>query len=405
MHGCLKTVRDRGIVQEFQFGMNWSAYSRFVGDVFGSPLAIEALAPFFLESTFLGIWLFGWEQLPKGIHLAAIRLVVLGSYLSAFWILIANAFMQEPVGYTIHHGRAEMTNFFALLTNPTLWVEFPHVVAAGIVTGAFFVIGISAYHLLKKKDQELFRYAMRISLITALLGSIAVIYVGDLQAKHLVQNQPMKLAAAEALWNSENPAALSLFSIPDQPHRTNTIEISVPYGLSFMAHDSLHGEVKGINQLVAQYEKLYGPGNYIPDVTVAFWTFRLMVGAGMVMALLALVGLFFLIRKRLEQQRWFLWVLVLSLAFPYLANSCGWVLTEMGRQPWLVFGLLTTADGVSPSVSPGMILFTLIVFILLYSALAVVDAALLFKYAKGDVEATEVEMSADEEDEKLSVTF
>ncbi len=298
-----------------------------------------------------------------------------------------------------------MTNFFALLTNPTLWVEFPHVVAAGIVTGAFFVIGISAYHLLKKKDQELFRYAMRISLITALLGSIAVIYVGDLQAKHLVQNQPMKLAAAEALWNSENPAALSLFSIPDQPHRTNTIEISAPYGLSFMAHDSLHGEVKGLNQLEAQYEKLYGPGNYIPDVTVAFWTFRLMVGAGMVMALLALVGLFFLMRKRLEQQRWFLWVLVLSLAFPYLANSCGWVLTEMGRQPWLVFGLLTTADGVSPSVSPGMILFTLIVFILLYSALAVVDAALLFKYAKGDVEATEVEMSADEEDEKLSVTF
>ncbi len=395
-----------GIVQEFQFGMNWSAYSRFVGDVFGSPLAIEALAAFFLESTFLGIWLFGWEQLPKGVHLAAIWLVVLGSYLSAFWILIANAFMQEPVGYTIHHGRAEMTNFFALLTNPTLWVEFPHVVAAGIVTGAFFVIGISAYHLLKKgKDLELFLRAMKIGLIVALIGSITVIYVGDLQAKHLVQSQPMKLAAAEALWNSENPAALSLFSIPDQQQHTNTIEISVPYGLSFLAHDSLHGEVRGINQLEVQYAKLYGSGNYIPDVTVAFWTFRLMVGAAMAMAVLALVGLFFLLRKRLEQQCWFLVVLVLSIAFPYLANTCGWVLTEMGRQPWLVFGVLTTADGVSPAVSPGMILFTLIVFILLYGVLAVVDAALLFHYAKRDIEATEVEVSADEEDEQLSVTF
>jgi len=394
-----------GIVQEFQFGMNWSAYSRFVGDVFGSPLAIEALAAFFLESTFLGIWLFGWEQLHKGVHLAAIWLVVLGSYLSAFWILIANAFMQEPVGYAIHNGRAEMTNFFALLANPTLWVEFPHVVAAGIVTGAFFVIGISAYHLLKKnKDQELFQHAIRISLITALLGSIAVIYVGDLQAKHLVQSQPMKTAASEALWNSEDPASLSLFSIPDEQHHRNTVDISVPYALSFLAHDSLHGEVKGINQLEAQYEKLYGPGNYIPDVTVAFWTFRLMVGAGMLMGLLALVGLFFLVRKRLEQRRWFLWVLVLSIAFPYLANTCGWVLTEMGRQPWLVFGLLTTADGVSPSVSPGMILFTLLLFILLYGVLAVVDAALLFKYARQNIETAEIKVNADE-GEELSITL
>src|SRR5215469_13062872 len=395
-----------GIVQEFQFGMNWSAYSRFVGDVFGSPLAIEALAAFFLESTFLGIWLFGWEQLPKGIHLMAIWLVVLGSYLSAFWILIANAFMQQPVGYTIHHGRAEMTNFFALLANPTLWVEFPHVVAAGIVTGAFFVIGISAYHLLKKqKDQELFRLAMKISLITALLGSVAVVFVGDLQAKHLVQSQPMKLAAAEALWNSENPASLSLFSLPDQQHHTNTLDISIPYALSFLAHSSFYGEVQGVNQLEAQYEKLYGPGNYIPNVTVAFWTFRLMVGAGLLMGLLALFGLFFMARKRLEQRRWFLRVLVLAIALPYLANTCGWVLSEMGRQPWLVFGLLTTPDGVSPSVSPGMIPFTLIGFLLLYGVLGVVDATLMFKYARRDTQTTEIKLDADEQDEALSITL
>ena len=395
-----------GIVQEFQFGMNWSAYSRFVGDVFGSPLAIEALAAFFLESTFLGIWLFGWEQLHKGVHLAAIWLVVLGSYLSAFWILIANSFMQEPVGYAIHHGRAEMTNFFALLANPTLWVEFPHVLAAGIMTGAFFVIGISAYHIIRKhKDLELFQRAMKIGLVAALLGSIAVVYVGDLQAKHLVQSQPMKLAAAEALWNSENPASLSLFSIPDQQHHTNTVDISVPYALSFLAHDSFYGEVKGINQLEAQYEKLYGPGNYIPNVTVAFWSFRLMVGAGLLMGLLALVGLFFLVRKQLEQRRWFLWVLVLSIAFPYLANTCGWVLTEMGRQPWLVFGLLTTSAGVSPSVSPGMILFTLIGFLLLYGVLGVVDATLIFKYARQNIETAAIKVNADEQDEELSITL
>ncbi len=395
-----------GLVQEFQFGMNWSAYSRFVGDVFGSPLAIEALAAFFLESTFLGIWLFGWEHLRKGVHLAAIWLVVLGSYLSAFWILIANSFMKEPVGYAIHHGRAEMTNFFALLANPTLWVEFPHVVAAGIITGSFFVIGISAYHILRKhKDLELFQRAMKIGLVAALLGSIAVVYVGDLQAKHMVQSQPMKLAAAEALWNSENPASLSLFSIPDQQHHTNTVDISVPYALSFLAHSSFYGEVQGVNQLEAQYEKLYGPGNYIPNVTVAFWTFRLMVGVGLFMGLLALVGLFFMARKRLEQRHWFLRVLVLSIAFPYLANTCGWVLSEMGRQPWLVFGLLTTPDGVSPSVSPGMILFTLIGFILLYGVLGVVDAALLFKYARQDIETAAIKVNADEQDEELSITL
>ncbi|HEX6552484.1 MAG TPA: cytochrome ubiquinol oxidase subunit I [Ktedonobacteraceae bacterium] len=393
-----------GIVQEFQFGMNWSVYSRFVGDVFGSPLAIEALAAFFLESTFLGIWLFGWEQLHKGVHLAAIWLVVLGSYLSAFWILIANSFMQEPVGYTIRNGRAEMTSFFALLANPTLWVEFPHVVAAGIVTGAFFVMGISAYHLIKKhKDLELFQRAMKIGLITAFIGSIAVIYVGDLQGKQLAQSQPMKTAAAEALWNTEDPASLSLFAFIDEQHHTNTLNVSVPYALSFLVHDSLHGQVEGINQLEKQYEKIYGSGNYIPDVTVAYWTFRLMVSAGSLMALLACAGLFFLLRKRLEQERWFLWILVVAIAFPYLANVCGWVLTEMGRQPWLVFGLLTTADGISPTVSPGLVLFTLIGFILLYGVLAVVDATLLFKYAKADSEPIDAE--AGKEDEVLNVTF
>jgi cytochrome bd ubiquinol oxidase subunit I len=273
-----------------------------------------------------------------------------------------------------------------------------------VVTGAFFVVGISAYHVIRKtSDQDFFQRSMRIGLIAALLGCITVVIMGDLQAKQLVRSQPMKTAAAEALWDSEDPAALSLMSIVDQQHRRNVFAIRVPYALSFLAYDSPSGEVKGINQLEAQYVKQYGPGDYIPSVVVTFWGFRLMVGAGLIMAFISLIGLFFLVRKRLEQRRWFLWVLVASIAFPYVANTSGWILTEMGRQPWLVFGLLKTADGVSSAVSSSMVLFSLIVFVLLYGALAVVDGALLFKYAKLGVPGAEE--NAASQDEQLIMTY
>jgi cytochrome d ubiquinol oxidase subunit I len=374
-----------GIVQEFQFGMNWSTYSRFVGDIFGAPLAIEALLAFFLESTFLGIWLFGWERLSKGVHLAAIWLVVFGSNLSALWILIANSFMQEPVGYTLRHGRAEMTNFFALLTNPNVWVQFPHVLMAGIATAAFFVLGISAYNLLRKNgNQEFFRRSAQIAIIAAVIASFLVAIVGHYQAQHMVRVQPMKMAAAEALWNNEDPASFSIFTVGDEKNRSDVFAIRIPTLLSIMAYNEPGGTVPGINNLQAQYEKQYGPGDYVPPVAITYWSFRIMVGAGVVMILLSLVALFLVLTRRFERVRWFLWLLPFAIALPYLANTSGWIMTEMGRQPWIVFGLLKTAQAVSPTVNAGSVLTTLIVFSLIYGILAVADVYLLIRYAKGE---------------------
>jgi cytochrome d ubiquinol oxidase subunit I len=376
-----------GLVQEFQFGMNWSTYSRFVGDVFGAPLAVEALFAFFMESTFLGIWIFGWERLSKGWHLAMIWLVVLGSHASAFWILVANSFMQEPVGYVIRNGHAEMTNFFALLTNPNVWVQFPHVVLAGWATGAFFILGISAYHLLKKQGNlDVFRRSAQIGVVVGLITSILVAMVGHLQAQHMVQTQPMKMAAAEALWNSENPASFSIFTIGNLSGTSEVFSIRIPYALSVLSYNRFTGEVEGINQLEAQYVKEYGPGNYIPPIPVIYWSFRLMVGAGMLMILLSLVGLYLLWRQQFERWRWFLWALVVAIALPFLGNSTGWIMTEMGRQPWIVFGLLQTSNAASPNVGVGLVLISLIVYTLLYGALAVADVYLLVKYSKLDVQ-------------------
>lgn len=377
-----------GIVQEFQFGMNWATYARFVGDVFGAPLAIEALFAFFLESTFLGIWIFGWQRLSKGWHLAMIWLVVLGSHVSAFWILVANSFMQEPVGYVVRNGRAEMTNFFALLTNPNVWVQFPHVVLAGWATGAFFVLGISAYHLLKKQgDLDFFRRSAWIGVTVGLLSSLLVAMVGHVQAQHMVESQPMKMAAAEALWNSEDPASFSIFTIGSLDGSSEVFSIRIPYALTVLAHNSFSGKVEGINQLQAQYVKQYGPGNYIPPIPFIYWSFRLMLGAGILMILLALGGLYLLWRQQFERWRWFLWVLVIAIVLPYLGNSTGWIMTEMGRQPWIVFGLLQTSNAASPNVGWGSVLTSLIVFTLLYGGLAVVDGYLLVRYAKMGAEA------------------
>ncbi len=385
-----------GIVQEFQFGMNWSTYSRFVGDIFGAPLAIEALLAFFMESTFLGIWLFGWERLSKRGHLAMIWLVVLGSHLSAFWILAANSFMQEPVGYVLRHGRAEMTNFFALLLNPNLWVQFPHVVLSGWVTGAFFLLGISAYHLVKKAGNlELFRRSLSIGLGVGMISSILVGLTGHVQAQHMVQIQPMKMAAAEALWNSEAPASFSLFTIGNLNGTSDVFSVRVPYVLSILSYNNFTGKVEGINQLQAQYVKEFGSGNYVPPVPVVYWTFRLMIGAGILMILFSLLSFFFLWRRNLERQRWFLWLLVIGISLPYIANAAGWIMTEVGRQPWVVFGLLQTNSAASPNVGIASVLISLITFTLLYGALAVVDGYLLVKYAKEDIQPEAVSVEED----------
>ncbi|MBN1135078.1 MAG: cytochrome ubiquinol oxidase subunit I [Anaerolineae bacterium] len=384
-----------GIVQEFQFGMNWSDYSRFVGDIFGAPLAIEALLAFFLESTFLGIWIFGWDKLSKGLHAATMGLVALGSNLSALWILIANSFMHEPVGYVLNNGRAEMSDFGALLTNPHLWMQFPHVFFAGITTAGFFVLGISAYRLLRKsQDQDLFLRSFRWAAVYALIGSVSVGLAGHAQGQRMFEVQPMKMAAVEGLWESADPAPYSLFSL--NPAKEDSFNIEIPAALSFLAYNRFSGEVKGINELQVQYEQQYGPDNYIPPVFMSYWAFRIMFVPGLLMIAAALGALFLIFTKRLEpilsRSRglwgWFVRLLPLAIILPYLANTGGWLLTELGRQPWIVYGLKKTADAVSPNLSPGMVLFSLIAFIVVYAALMAADIYLLVRYSRaaGDAE-------------------
>ena len=372
-----------GIVQEFQFGMNWSEYSRFVGDIFGAPLAVEALLAFFVESTFLGVWFFGWDKLPKKVHLASIWLVAIASNLSALWILIANSFMQEPVGYAIQNGRAEMKDFFALLTNPNVWVQFPHVLMAGIATAAFFVLGISAWHLLRKNHPDFFRRSFQMAVVYGVIGTVGVIVVGHNQAQHMVRSQPMKMAAAEALWNTESPASFSLFTFGNEPERRDEFAIRIPTLLSLLAYNQFTGEVKGINDLQAEYEQTYGPGDYVPPIALTYWNFRFMVGAGFLMVFLALYGLFLVIRDKFGESHRFLRLLPFAIVLPYVASATGWLMTELGRQPWIVFGLMRTENGVSPTVAGTSVLLSLVLFTAVYGLLMAADIYLLNKHAKG----------------------
>ncbi len=379
-----------GIVQEFQFGLNWSSYSRFVGDIFGAPLAVEALLAFFLESTFLGLWVFGWDRLPRGLHATTIWLVAIGSNLSAFWILVANSFMQNPVGFALRNGRAEMTDFLALLTNPNLVTQYPHVLSAGLCTGAFFMLGISAYHLWRKStDLEPFRRSFRLGAVAATIGTLLVIPLGHAQAQHLVEAQPMKMAAAEALWDSEDPAGLSLFTWGDEANRRDVFAIRVKPFLTALSYRTTQGEVKGINQLQTEFQQRYGPGDYVPSVITSYWSFRAMVGAGFLMLFVALYSLYHSLRGRANLHPRVMQAILLAIALPYLANTTGWILTEMGRQPWIVYGLMQTSQGVSPTVSAGMVLFSVVGFTLLYGALMVVDAYLLVKFARGEAAGRE----------------
>ena len=371
-----------GIVMEFQFGMNWSEYSRFVGDIFGAPLAIEALLAFFVESTFLGVWIFGWEKLSKGMHATAIWLVALGANISAFWILIANSFMQEPVGFVIRNGRAEMTDFFALLLNPNVLVQFPHTVLAGFTTGAFFVLGISTYHLLKKNKVELFRQSFQIAAIIGTIAIILVILNGHSQTQEMVRSQPMKMAAAEALWETENPASFSVLTIGDLAQRKDVFAIRLPRLLSLLAFNQLDGAVKGIFNLQEEYVFKYGVGNYIPPVAVTYWSFRLMVGAGFLMLALALYALLNVMGGMFENRPGVLKLFTWAIALPYIANTTGWMMAELGRVPWVVYGVMKIEDAVSPTVSAGAVLATLIGFTLVYAVLIVADVYLLVKYAK-----------------------
>jgi cytochrome d ubiquinol oxidase subunit I len=393
-----------GIVQEFQFGMNWSDYSRFVGDIFGAPLAVEGLAAFFLESTFLGLWIFGWERLPAKVHLGCIWLVHIGTVLSAYFILAANSWMQHPVGYEYNPdtGRAEMNDFAAVLFNKVQLVTFPHVVLAAYMTGAAFVVGIGFWHLTRtataEEDVPLYRRAVRSGAVVLLVAGLGVAISGDVQGKVMTDVQPMKMAAAEALYETETPAAFSILTIGTLDGSEEKFSIKIPRLLSFLATGSFDGTVQGINPLSEEYQKTYGqdpsqasysPGDYTPVIPLTYWTFRLMIGLGLLAAAVAAWILMATRRGRIPQRRLLFWSAMLLPFMPLFANSFGWIFTEVGRQPWVVFGLMTTVNGVSPGVSTAQVLTSLIVLTLLYGALAVIEVRLLLIYIRRGADKVE----------------
>ncbi len=359
-----------GITLEFQFGTNWSRYSAYVGDIFGSLLAIEATAAFFLESTFIGIWIFGWKKLSKKAHAAVMWVVAFAGNFSALWILTANGWMQHPVGYVIKDGRAELSDFGAVLTNKFAILEFVHMVPAAMITGTFFVMGISAYHLLKKQHVDVATKSFNIALIFGLVASLMVALTGDLHGVHVSKVQPAKLAAMEAHWETQTQAPIVLFAIPDQQNERNLIEIGkIPYILSLLAHHDINAEVKGLRDF---------PKDERPPVLITLFAFRTMVALGTLFPLLTIIGL--VLRKKLIENPWYLWIMVFSIPLPYLAIEMGWVLAEVGRQPWIVYGLMKTSDAASP-VASVQVLTSLIGFILVYGLLGIVGFYLMFKNA------------------------
>jgi cytochrome bd ubiquinol oxidase subunit I len=399
-----------GIVQEFQFGMNWSDYSRFVGDIFGAPLAIEALLAFFLESTFLGLWIFGWDRLPPKLHAACMWLVAVGTLLSAYFILAANSWMQHPVGATLdpETGRAEMTEIGAVLTNSTLLCAFPHTIAASFLTAGTFIAGIGAWWMVRcmRRDDEptarVYRPAVLLGVVTMLVSGMAVIGTGDWQGKLLVDEQPMKMASAEAICRDEDGAALSLLSVGGLSNSCKDVTnlITIPGLASFLGKGSFDARLPGVDDLQNQYEDLYGEGiDYRPGIVTTYWSFRLMIGLGAGSAALAIVALWLLRRRRVVGSPWFARLGLLAIPTPFLACSLGWVFTEMGRQPWIVApnpgpdgvdGVwMLAARGVSTSVGPAMVLTSLIAFTTLYGVLAVVWFRLMRRYAAEGISTSE----------------
>jgi cytochrome bd ubiquinol oxidase subunit I len=393
-----------GIVQEFQFGMNWSSYSRFVGDIFGAPLAIEGLLAFFLESTFLGLWIFGWDRLPKRVHLATIWIAAIGTLLSAYFILAANSWMQNPVGFAYDEstGRAELNDFLAVLTNKVTLVTVPHTISAAFLTAGAFVAGIAMWRLIRRpdEDRDAFRSALRLGAATVLVSGAGVIVSGDFQAKIMTDVQPMKMAAAEALYDTEQPAAFSVLTIGTLDGDEEVFSVKIPRLLSFLAEGDPNAEVRGINDIQAEYEQTYGDGDYKPNIPVTYWTFRLMIGVGFLAIGASLWMLWATRRGRSPTSRWLVLTAVLLPFLPLLGNSFGWIFTEMGRQPWIVFGLMPTSAGVSPGTTTAEVIASLSVFTLLYGGLAVVEVGLLLKYIRAGLPTVEPSEPGDSDEQR-----
>jgi len=373
-----------GLVQEFEFGMNWAVYAKFVGNVFGAPLAVEGLAAFFLESTFLGLWIFGWNRLPPKLHLATLWTAVVGTWLSAYFILVANSWMQHPVGYKIVHGEAQLTSVWALLSNGFALRAYVHTILAGVIFGSIVMLGICCWHFLRGQDVQLFGLAVKLALIVAIPATLLQLIVGNRFGEAVTSAQSMKIAASEAQWNTCQPCSFSLFQIGGftEQDQTPSFSITVPRLLSYLATGSFDGTVQGLNQLQAQEQKKYGPGNYMPNIRVIYWSMRVMAGMGGLMFVVAALGGWLYRRGKLERARWFQRSAILAISFPYIAASAGWILTEMGRQPWIVQGLLLTSRANSPNVSTAWLGISLGVFISLYLVLGIVDFVLMRRYAR-----------------------
>ena len=399
-----------GIVQEFQFGMAWSDYSRFVGDIFGAPLAVEALASFFLESTFLGLWIFGWDRLPRGLHLATIWAAALGTMLSAYFILAANSFMQHPVGYVINPetGRAELTDFGQVLFQNTTVATFAHVITSAFLVSGVGIVAVSLWLIMKDKSAPAMRSTLKLGAWTAIIMGVLVMYTGDVQAKIMVQQQPMKMAAAEALYETQENAPFSLVTVGNLDGSEAYWALDIPGLLSFMATGNWTGPestVEGINNLQAQYEEKFGPGEYAPYVPLIYWAFRAMIGLGMLGVVFAIFALWVTRKGRVPSKKIVGLTSTVAVLVPLIGISAGWIFTEMGRQPWIVYGLMKTEAGVSPTLTVFEVATSLIVFTLLYGALAVIEVGLLIRAVKiGPPETVEL-IDADEANSGQPLTF
>lgn len=395
-----------GLVQEFQFGMNWSSYSRFVGDVFGAPLAMEGLAAFFLESVFLGLWLFGWDRLSKRVHLATIWAVAVGGVLSAAFIMAANSWMQRPVGYQLNAAgdRAQLTDIWAVLTNIVFLWAYLHVLAASLVTASVVMLAVSAWHLRRRSNTPMFERSAKLAIVALVPATMLALFFGGRLGINETRYQPMKIAAAEANWNTCQPCSFSVFQIGGGNNDQNPKKIiQVPHLLSVLATGTWNGQVLGLTQVQAQYEQQYGPGNYIPNVFIQYWSMRVMAYLGAGTLLLALWGVWLVWRKRLADARWFLRLAIWVLPVPFLMNTAGWALTENGRQPWIVQGLQKVQDAVSPSVSVATVVTSLTVFVLVYAVLGVVDVLLMAHFARRELASTDA--AVEEEQPALHFTY
>jgi len=363
-----------GITMEFQFGLNWAEYSRYVGDIFGAPLAIEATLTFFLESVFIGVWIFGWKKIPKKVHALSIWLAAIATNLSALFILLANAWMQKPVGFIIRNGRAEMENFITVLTNPYGWIKFSHTLMSGYALAAFVIMGVSAWHLLQKNEIEFFTRSFKMAAVWAFVASMIVALSGDFHAVEIAKTQPSKFAAMEAQWETQRGVGMNLLLFPDVAKECNSLEaLCIPNALSFLAFKDPNAEIKGLKSF---------PPELRPPVTPTFLSFRLMAGIGTFMILASLMAILISRKTNFVDQRAFLLLMVLSIPAPYLAQQFGWLVAELGRQPWIVYGVMKTADAVSKSVTATQVGLSLLGFTVLYGLLGAVDVFLLVKYAK-----------------------